>query len=366
MKSKHWILLVFAFFGITFIALSTFIIQNDPFQIWKRHDKGFPNNERFMNAGLINTYLNAELGYDSVIIGTSLTENYSPKQIEEKMHFGKVLKLSAKGSRSIVQYMILSKALATGKVKNVIWGFHTTEWNKKESVIKQKFTFPKYLYNTNQITEMLGKIRYLMSFQTMFAAYDLYSGKKYGEHWEWKHSSLDGIYSWGAHRESKGYFEKWNSKENIKKLKTQYTKVVESKRNYKFQYLKDFPLFDQYVITTIEANPDVNFYLVFSPMSKLLLTTSSNSYISQRKYIVEKFGNHKNVKIFSFDTCDFVNDLNSYMDMSHFRPRYNNFIVEKMADNEYLLTPNNIDDYVKLMEEQIRNYDFYSSAREGD
>lgn len=363
MKSKHWILLVFAFFGITFIALSTFIIQNDPFQIWLRHDKGFPGNERFMNAGFINTYLNSDLGYDTVIIGTSMTENFSTLQVEKTLGVGKVLKLSTKGSGAVVQNQTIAKALATGKVKNVIWGINSIAYSAENANINQKWTFPEHLYKTGWLANIFGKIEYLISLQTLQYSFDLFQNKKaIGKYWIF--STINSVYSWGNYREAKGDFQKWNSEENIARLKKKHINQVLLKKKYNFYYETNFPTIDQYIIPIIQSNPDVHFNFFFEPFSTLkILTSNTNRFLSLRKYTVEKLARFKNVKIYSFDTAPFVNDLNSYHDPVHHRGSYNTFMVEMMSQNKFLLTQNNIDDYIKLMEEQIRNYDFYSSAR---
>lgn len=72
--------------------------------------------ERYQNPGLAKNY-----DYDNIIIGTSMTENFLPSQVDASLG-GTTLKLSMEGSTVDEHYKIAKLALETGKVKQVLWG----------------------------------------------------------------------------------------------------------------------------------------------------------------------------------------------------------------------------------------------------
>ena len=100
-KKKVYLFFSILVFIIGSIGLINYIM--DPFQIFRKHDHGFDSNQRYQNVGLINSYLNSSDGYNSIIIGTSVTENFIPSEVENLLGWGKVLKLSASGASLFTQ-----------------------------------------------------------------------------------------------------------------------------------------------------------------------------------------------------------------------------------------------------------------------
>lgn len=120
MNEKKWIVIFFiiCFFSIIFVGVINFVI--DPFHQYKI-DTSKPiafTNERYQNAGLAKN-----LKYDSIILGTSMTENFVLNEVENYLNFGKVLKLSLAGSSAKEQSTTLQTAISSNKeLKNVLWG----------------------------------------------------------------------------------------------------------------------------------------------------------------------------------------------------------------------------------------------------
>ena len=99
------------------VALLTSII--DPLQFYHKatwYSPVFSTEQRYQNPGLARNY-----DYDTIIIGTSMTENFIPAEVDKALG-GKTLKLSIRGSTADEHFKIASLALQTGKVKKVLWG----------------------------------------------------------------------------------------------------------------------------------------------------------------------------------------------------------------------------------------------------
>lgn len=84
MNSKKWIkiLLILCVFGVGFVGGVNYLV--DPFQQY-RVKTFYPiafKNERYQNAGLAKNF-----NYDSLILGTSMTENFLIDKVENDLGF---------------------------------------------------------------------------------------------------------------------------------------------------------------------------------------------------------------------------------------------------------------------------------------
>ncbi|MEE8575133.1 MAG: hypothetical protein V3T30_06950, partial [Thermodesulfobacteriota bacterium] len=154
---------------IALVTLALFLILPsclnylvDPFQIYHTpffRETTFLDNQRYQNPGLINSYLDSSKGYDSIIIGSSMTENFIPSEIQKTMGWGKVLKLSIAGGSNKARKLMVLKALQTGKVKNVIWEVFWRYGAPERDEFNREYRFPKYLYNET----LLDDYKYLLN-----------------------------------------------------------------------------------------------------------------------------------------------------------------------------------------------------------
>lgn len=167
----HTFLRVYLYGGtllLSVVALFNFIV--DPLQFYRAawYPPIFIQNQRFQNPGLAKNY-----NYDTVIIGTSHTENFSPNYI--RTHLGwDTLKLSIKGSTAKEQALILQKALDTGQVKNIIWGIELSAFiGDPNRINEQDGTFPEYLYHETPLTHLT----YLLSWDTTMLSLDALRGQ---------------------------------------------------------------------------------------------------------------------------------------------------------------------------------------------
>ena len=105
-------------------------------------------NDQYQTAGLIRSYLADEsLGFNTLIMGNSHAQNFSPSQIEMTLGKGRVLKLCMAGSRPIRQHLVMSRALEEPAVTNVVWtldSYYSSHLFSTE--MEQSDAFPSDLY----------------------------------------------------------------------------------------------------------------------------------------------------------------------------------------------------------------------------
>ena len=81
MKRKTWALLCLAGLLAAMTMISAIVIAIDPFQVYHKAEKYLPpidnTTQVYANAGIVRHY-----EYDSAVVGTSVTENFRPTQLD--------------------------------------------------------------------------------------------------------------------------------------------------------------------------------------------------------------------------------------------------------------------------------------------
>ncbi len=300
----------------------------DPLQFYRR--SYYFNNilypyQRFQNPGLARTY-----NYDSIILGTSMTENFLPSDVKKILGFD-VLKLSISAGSAYEQRRIFEVAEDTGKVKNVIWGIDLSsfrgEVTRKGS---NEDEFPEYMYDSdffNDYMYLLNDKTTEYSINTLIRYICSGPAKKYinVERYSFWYPYAD----FGeAEMKARGeVFERNNEgmgrDYDIKEI------IASAEAN---------------LIAVIEKNPEIDFYLYYTPASVMreLYFIKEGIYEIQtefKQYLNEKLLKHDNVKLFDFQAAEeIVLDLSRYSDYSHYDLATIRYVLECMNENRYLVT----------------------------
>ena len=162
MKSTKWIKIFFglSLIGVLFVGGVNYIV--DPFQQY-RVKTFYPiafTNQRYQNAGLSKNF-----EYDSLILGTSMTENFILDEVEKKLNFNKLIKLSVSGGSAKEQSTTLKTAIENNdNLKNVLWGLDIFAFIGEPDMLRYGInSFPFYLYD-DYIT---NDYKYLFSTDTL-------------------------------------------------------------------------------------------------------------------------------------------------------------------------------------------------------
>lgn len=344
-KKKVYLFFSIVVFIIASIGLTNYII--DPFQIFHKHDYRFYGNQRYQNVGLINSYLNSSDGYNSIIIGTSMTENFVPSEMENLLGWGKVLKLSARGSSLFTQKKTIDKALRTGKVKHVLWLLNSNSFQEHPTKLHASdrgFENLLYLYDENPFND----INYLLNFSTFNTSIAMIINGR-------QNRDIDRLYCWGNKngRRTRG-FNEFSSDKNIKKLQSRFDYRFKKNRSYEYAWNKPFPALDPILLSTIRDHPEVKFILALPPYSFFRLGLHYPHRFALIKSILdEKF---TNVKIFGFDNEEFVKNMYHYKDPAHYSEEINSYMIYKMSKNKNQITLENFDAYTKSVIDNLNSY----------
>ncbi|AOZ92590.1 copper amine oxidase N-terminal domain-containing protein [Paenibacillus crassostreae] len=315
----------------------------DPLQFY--HKSFYPaiysNEQRYQNPGLAKNY-----DYDTIIIGTSMTENFLPAEVNEALD-GETLKLSIRGSTADEHNAIASIALDTGNVKQVLWGL---DYFSLKMGSKEEIDFPEYLYDDKWWNDYNYWFNYSI-YEELFKEAVL--------------RPLNG----NAPRQLE-YLYNWNREVTFGAEKV--AKVYKTSHQSEAYFgLNEEPIetvkaaFNDYVLSLVKEYPDVEFNFYYPPYSvlrqKVWQDTNNTRYHNQlemKEWMFEQFAQLPNVNVYDFqEESEWTYNLDLYKDLSHHNQDVNTWIVEAIGreDAKYKVTQDNVKSFTTLMEEQLEN-----------
>ncbi|MBL0942279.1 MAG: hypothetical protein IBJ00_06115 [Alphaproteobacteria bacterium] len=311
----------------------------DPIQYYRRSDdRELFWQDRWQVASFIRNF-----EYDQIIVGTSMTQNFSLKFIQKLFHTFPI-KLSIAGSTILEQTKVIQTAIQTGKVKSIIWGFDQGYLNYEEG--KWPNEFPLDLYQQG----VRGAMYYLWN-------------------WDITHRSLKYLLPKRLKRLST-HLEVYNvwhdqyvfSKSIVLNQYLQSQKRIQLKSSPRdiadlnSQFHLKCRNFNNDVVEVIRRHPHVKFLIFLPPYSlanyKLVYENtpeSYNEYLKMRQYIFEKLCSLANVEIYDFETdIQVIAELNNYKDLTHYSKYINEYIALAIKQKRNIVNKSNINYYQKL------------------
>ena len=350
----------------------------DPWQLlhkpWLR-ETIFIRNARFQDAGLINNY-----PFDSIILGTSMAENFSAKEAS-KLWDARFINLSVSGSYYSERSLVLKRALAKKDIKNVLYTLdfypHTGVGSFQRKFPVKQFSF---LYNQNRIDDL-----------SIYLNWDFFTC------WNLKNSckkllpgtrrpELDTLYEWSTipkYVRRFGGLEKWLAAKNDFQMQAAFKLIltgadkIQNKKIPRFtvakktQYQKNLQeSFIFYIVQEAETHPDTQFYLFFPPFSRIRYAVWQQSnpdyfklYTRYIHFVADTAQQYDNIYVFGFDALDFPDDIANYKDTKHYGTNIDTKILQWMKNRQHELTEKNIADYIETITRKAQQYDLLRLAR---
>ncbi|MDT3701345.1 MAG: hypothetical protein RO469_18270 [Thermincola sp.] len=344
---KRWTIkvLLTTLLTIKVLILINFII--DPLQFYHSafYKPVFSKQQRYQNPGLVKNYK-----YDTIIIGSSMSENNVPSYLNAKMEVN-ALKLSIMGSSAKEQYLIAKLALDTGKAKNVIWVVDYFSMRGDPTRVRDEYgAFPFYMYDNNPIND----IKYLLNLDTSKQAFNILavmSGLKPNEN-----PDLDTLNTWGNKENfsRQSVLKEWAKYKQTGPIAADEYEITNIKRNL-----------DENLFSLIKNYPQTTFYLYYPPYSILQHRyyfdknpVLFENELTMNKYIFGQVGKLPNVKIYNFQQENRITfNLDNYKDLAHHTPKINEWIIDQISKNSYRVTENNLEHTLEMLRNQVETLD---------
>jgi len=275
--------------------------------------------QRYLNVGLARHFR-----YDTVVIGSSVTENFLPSYLA-KSWGARAMKLSISGSTAYEQSLILKEALATGQVKHVIWAIDFGFYGGAERVRDDEAPFPYHMYRRLPVSNL----EYLLSLSTL--EYSLKILKGYGT------ADLDALDTWHRRFEfgRAAVLRSWGGDCGLfaRKYRNDIrlpASVLDPMRNSVRRNLADL----------VRSNPNVVFHLFFPPVATLFYIPADGGNLLNalplREAVAEAVGDLPNVRLSDFQTDARLTDaLDRYKDLIHFDLATTESVIDSLRDGSH-------------------------------
>lgn len=344
------------------------------------------------NAGLINTYLqDPEEGYDSILIGTSLSGNFLsqkigwakknyaytlfgtslidnllPENMARTTAWRKTLKLTAPGTSPLEQKITVERALSMKNVKHVFWEIYSLKYLQAQNTppnAKNKYgEFPAYLYNNSRLDDY----NYIFNMTMMNGAITSITGEQYSNIPE-----IDGVNYWENSCKTEKTCEPFKDQEAIKNMKVTYAHP-----DYRMQtpdeiHAINYNAVDQYLLPTLlqHCNDNISFDLFIPPTSLYWLATRGennfNYHLYIMRYIVSHVASCKNIRVYAFyNELWITKDLAHYTDGAHHFGGVQDYIMDSIISGKHIITIDNIEEFEKILIGNVNSYTPWASTKE--
>lgn len=326
MSCKQWALCALVLLCSCLLTIVVAVVCIDPFEVYRKAEMFIPpitnGTQSYSNAGIAKSY-----DYDSVIIGSSMTENFTPSQLDRLLG-GSFVKLCVNGGTSCDHKKMMDTAFAAQDIKTVLYGVdidYLTYFYKAA-----KADMPDYLYDS----DLFNDAAYWFN-KSVLLKYIPQCLKTLGQT---DPAQRDTMYSWGSlypYGKARALANITITSETISQISEGCEAVLDS--SYRMNIEHNY-------IPLIKNNPDTQFIFFFPPYSlaewyRFYKQGSLVYYLLQKEAVTEALLPYSNVRIYDFTAeTDWILNLDNYIDAAHYGPWINDAMVEHIARDEYRVT----------------------------
>lgn len=326
MTRKRWSVLTLALLLSALLLIVSAVVLVDPFEIYHRATAFIPpitnGTQAYSNAGIAKNY-----AYDSVIIGSSMTENFTPSRLDALLG-GHFVKLCINGGSPFNHKQMMDMAFATHDVRRVLYGmdvdaltyFYTTP----------KAEMPDYLYDD----DLFNDVHYWFN-KTVLARYIPLCLRTLGQT---DPDQRDTMYTWGdlyAYGKDAVLRQAPFTPGHVDQDAPQADPQLSQQSKLNVQYN---------ILPYLREHPDTAFTIFFPPYSLLYWHAfyaggDLGYHLTQKEALVRELLAFDNAQIFDFQSeMTWITDLSNYIDARHYGPQINDAIAEAIAEGRYRVT----------------------------
>ena len=318
MTRLRWARLVCCLLAAAFFLLSALVIAVDPFQVYRLASRYLPpidnTTQVYANAGIARSY-----AYDSAIVGSSVTENFRPTYMDERLG-GRFIKLCTQAGTARNHALLLRLAFATRPMRRVVYGLDVYSFVGAPD--KTGSEVPLYLYDDNPVND----VRYWLNRSVLFSFLPRCL-RTWGQRQD--DSLRDSMYCW-AGRDRYGRAALYNAE-------TAPPQKTLSADTYDANALQNL---HTHLLPFIAEHPETQFDIFFPPYSAAEWATMESrgtleAMLHLRRLCYEQLCRCPNVTLFDFSArADWVLNLDNYKDTTHYGQWINDALTDCIAAGE--------------------------------
>ena len=308
---KNFICAVLIFFVICMATVAVI----DPFFHYHRPLFGLKavlTDKEYQCIGTIKNF-----DYDSLIVGSSVCENYNDHWFDEKFSVKAIKAVRSYGATADLCYFV-DEAFKKHDLKYVFYNIDPGSLAAEPKITFEETGCPMYLYDNNPVND----IEYLLNKDVIIEKIPYMVTKSYIGDYDEGNS-----YNWGQWKE-------FNA-DMVTGLYIRASKIADMKPEdtYDAQCEQNILLLEKLV----KDHPDTDYIFFVPPYSfvwwdNIYRDGDLDAYIYNMKKCADRLLRYDNARFFYFLTDEnVVTDLNNYMDVLHFSPRINRYITDELA-----------------------------------
>ncbi|MBR5597796.1 MAG: hypothetical protein IKW30_10370 [Lachnospiraceae bacterium] len=346
MKTSTYIKITIAGIILTLGAFIGINVYVDPLFHYHAPTEGLEYplyDERYMNYGIAKHFT-----YDSIITGTSMTQNFKTSLWDNYFGTTSIKTPFAGATYKEVNDLLKCAFDHNDSIAVVMRSLDPTVLIVEKDEMDYE-DYPDYLYDNN----LLNDVNYVLNKEIFFSftEYVRTFMKLGGSSTDFDtYKNWSGMYQYDENlmRES---FVRREKQEEIQVLSEDDVRKI--KENLEAN-----------VISLVREHPETDFYLFFPPYSIYFWDDLSQDgqmlrTLEAHRKAIEMLLEYENIKLYSFfDNTDIICNLNYYKDSLHYNQEISDLIMDSMALGEGRLTKENYKEYMEFLHEFYVNYDY--------
>lgn len=326
MTRKQWGLLTLSLLLLSIGGIIGSVVLIDPFEIYRQATAFIPpitnGTQNYANAGIAKSY-----EYDSVIIGSSMTENFRPSQLDDLLG-GRFVKLCINGGSPFNHRQMMELAFSTHNVRRVLYGLDVEALTYFYRT--PKCEMPEYLYDD----DLFNDTAYWFN-HSVLLRYIPQCLRTLGQT---DPDQRDTMYMWGD-------LYAYGKEAALRELTITGEAVDQGEETDEPQLSQQSRLnVEHNLLPFIEAHPETEFIIFFPPYSLARWVDFYQQgamlyHLQQKEAAIRTLLPYDNVRIYDFQAeLDWVTELDNYIDTWHYGPWINDAIIERIARDENRIT----------------------------
>ncbi len=314
------------------------IVLLDPFYQYHKPLPGLQSVLNDRDNQMMGTIRN--FTYDSVILGSSVAENFDSSVLDQKLdaHFLKIIRAS--GSTADLLYY-LTAAHEKQAIRHIYWNMDLFALEASTEVTLYSKDTPRYLHTAS----MLDDFTYIFNKDILFEkiplmiAYSLTNKNTGGHAYDWSEDK-----NFSASKAMEAYVRPKEpiSQQSFEDNKENIAANIELIRN------------------EIMSHPDIEYTVFFPPYSMLWWDKQYMEGTLEEQFyalgeVLPMLLSCENVKVYYFQSDkDVICNLDNYMDLVHYTPQINQYMLDSIFADKYLVTTDNVDSTIQDMRDTCK------------
>lgn len=318
MSSKRWCLTSAALLFAVSALIVLLVVIVDPFEIYHRAWFYTPvydsETQSYCNAGIAKSH-----DYDSIIIGSSVTENCFPSDYDAALG-GRFVKLCMNGGLSRDHEKMMDIAFSTHDVRRVVYGLDLFAYNQYYTV--QRAVTPDYLYDNN----LFNDVSYWFNSSVLFR----FIPEAFMNMGAYREGARDWMYVWD--------FE--NTDPSALVSQVDLASSLPPQKDIQAPCDRALENLEHNLLPYIRENRNTVFTVFFPPYSLLYWADKARSgefeaFLAQKALLERVLLGEPNVEVYDFQlVTQWTQDYSLYVDLIHYKAFINAEMADMMAEGE--------------------------------